>query len=147
MHQPAAPKAGAPGPAPEQQTQTAQPAPAGAEHQQPPPSMGLLGSPLFLMLLFVPFIFLMWRRNKKETEARAKLKKGDKVIAGGGLVGEISDIDERIAKVKIAPGVTVQVLTTGLSAFEDTSKAAESVKDAKAKAEKGKASEKPAEGK
>src|SRR5689334_2461216 len=105
MLQPAGPKAASPAPAP--QTQTPQPAPAGGSpQQQPPPSMGLLGSPLFLMLLFVPFIFLMWRRNKKENEARAKLKKGDKVVAGGGLVGEISDMDERIAKVKIAPGVT-----------------------------------------
>lgn len=143
MLQPMAPKAGNPAaaPPPAQQTQTSQPAPAGADHQQPPPSMGLLGSPLFLMLLFVPFIFLMWRRNKKENEARAKLKKGDKVIAGGGLVGEITDIDDRVAKVKIAPGVTVQVLTNALQPYEDTSKAAESVKDAKAKAEKVKGAE------
>jgi len=99
--------------------------------------MGILGSPLFLMLLFLPFIFLMWRRNKKENEARSKLKKGDKVIAGG-LIGEITDMDERVAKVKIAPGVTVQVLTTALSVYEDAStKAAESMKDAaKAKQEK-----------
>ena len=136
MLQPAAPKAGSPAPA--EQTQTAQPAPAGGAQQAPPPSMGILGSPLFLMLLFLPFIFLMWRRNKKENEARSKLKKGDKVIAGGGLVGEISDMDERVAKVKIAPGVTVQVLTTALSVYEDAStKAAENMKDAaKAKQEK-----------
>lgn len=137
MLQPAGPKAGSPAPA--EQTQTAQPAPAAGSHEeQPPPSMGLLGSPLFLMLLFVPFIFLMWRRNKKENEARAKLKKGDKVIAGGGLIGEISDMDERVAKVKIAPGVTVQVVATSLSAFEDAStKAADAMKDAaKAKQEK-----------
>lgn len=135
MLQPAAPKAGSPAPA--EQTQTAQPAPAGAAPQAPPPSMGILGSPLFLMLLFLPFIFLMWRRNKKENEARSKLKKGDKVIAGG-LIGEITDMDERVAKVKIAPGVTVQVLTTALSVYEDAStKAAESMKDAaKAKQEK-----------
>jgi preprotein translocase subunit YajC len=90
--------------------------------------MGFFGSPIFLMLLFLPFIFMMWRRNKKETEARGKLKKGDKVLAGG-LIGEIVDIDERIAKVKIAPGVTVQALATALSVMEDP-KAAQTAKEA-----------------
>ncbi len=80
--------------------------------------MGILGSPIFLMLLFVPFIFMMWRRNKRETEARGKMKKGDKVLAGG-LIGELMDQDERIAKVKIAPGVTVQVLASALSPLEE----------------------------
>jgi len=131
MLQPTGAKAGPASPAPVQ----AQPATQGApEHgAQQPPSMGLLGSPLFLIILFVPFIFLMWRRSKKENEARAKLKKGDKVVAGGGLVGEITDVDERIAKVKIAPGVTVQVLTHALSPFEEAKPAAEPAKDAKAK--------------
>jgi preprotein translocase subunit YajC len=91
--------------------------------------MGFFGSPMFLMLLFVPFIFMMWRRNKKENEARGKLKKGEKVVAGG-LVGEIVDIDERFAKVKIAPGVTVQALTNALTTLEEPAKTADS-KDAK----------------
>jgi preprotein translocase YajC subunit len=99
--------------------------------------MGLFGSPLFLMLLFLPFIFMMWRRNKKETEARSKLKKGDKVLAGG-LIGEVVDIDERIAKVKIAPGVTVQALASALSPMEEPKPAVDAAKDAKAKAKPGK---------
>ncbi len=93
--------------------------------------MGIFGSPLFFILLFLPFIFIMWRRNKRETDARAKLKKGDKVVAGAGLVGEIVDIDERIAKVKIAPGVTVQVLASALGPFETGAPAAAAPKDAK----------------
>jgi preprotein translocase subunit YajC len=116
--QPAAPKAGSPAAPPAAQTQTSseghgaggQPAPAA-------PAMGILGSPIFLMLLFVPFIFMMWRRNKKETEARSKMKKGDKVVAGG-VVGEIMDVDDRFAKVKIAPGVTVQVVASAMTPLD-----------------------------
>jgi preprotein translocase subunit YajC len=131
MLQPAAPKAGTPAVA--GQTQEAHPAAPAAG--QPPGVGSIFGSPIFLMLLFLPFIFMMWRRNKKETEARSKMKKGDKVIAGG-LIGEVVDTDERIVKVKIAPGVTVQALASALSPLEepkpaDTSKDA---KDAKAKA-------------
>jgi len=135
--QPSGAKAGPASPAPAQpQTTQAQPEHGG---QQQPPSMGLLGSPLFLIILFLPFIFLMWRRNKKENDARAKLKKGDKVIAGGGLVGEVSDIDDRIAKVKIAPGVTVQVLTHALSPLEEPAKTPAKEPEPKPKADKGKA--------
>ncbi len=121
--QPAAPKAGSPGAPAAQQTQTSTQAPSGGGGQPPPPSMGIFGSPIFLMLLFLPFIFMMWRRNKKETEARAKMKKGDKVVAGG-IVGEIIDVDERFAKVKVAPGVTVQVVAHALSPLEETKPAA-----------------------
>ncbi len=115
MLQPAAAKAGSPAAIAQPDTHTAAPS-----QGTPPPSgpASIFGSPLFLMILFLPFIFMMWRRNKKETEARGKLKKGDKVLAGG-LIGEIVDIDERIAKVKIAPGVTVQALATSLSVMED----------------------------
>lgn len=137
--QPAAPKAGSPVAPPAQQTQTQQPAPSGGG-AQPPPSMGILGSPIFLMLLFLPFIFMMWRRNKKETEARQKMKKGDKVVAGG-VVGEIMDVDERFAKVKIAPGVTVQVLASAMSPLEEAKPAAADAKDTKGKDAKAKPAE------
>ena len=92
--------------------------------------MGILGSPIFLMLLFVPFIFMMWRRNKKETEARSKMKKGDKVVAGG-LVGEIVDVDDRFAKVKVAPGVTVQVVANMMTPLDAAVPAPAAAKDAK----------------
>ena len=87
--------------------------------QPPLRRWGSSGSPIFLMLLFLPFIFMMWRRNKKETEARSKMKKGDSSVLAGGLIGEIMDTDERIAKVKIAPGVTVQALVTALQPMEE----------------------------
>jgi preprotein translocase subunit YajC len=126
--QPAAPKAGSPVAAPAQQTTTASEGHGGAA--QPPPAMGILGSPIFLMLLFVPFIFMMWRRNKKETEARSKMKKGDKVVAGG-LVGEIMDVDDRFAKVKVAPGVTVQVVASMMTPLDTAVPTAAAAKDAK----------------
>lgn len=107
--------------------------------QQPPPGpMGILASPLFMLVIFVPFIWLMFRRNKKEQEARSKLKKGDRVVGGSGLVGELMDVDERFAKVKIAPGVTVQMVVSSVSPL-DAGKQPEptkDLKDAKASADK-----------
>jgi len=86
----------------------------------------------------VPFLFLMFRRQKNEAKARAKLKKGDRVVSTSGLIGEIMEIDDKIAKVKIAPGTTVQMLPTSISPFGGTTDAAkkDDAKDAKPAADK-----------
>jgi len=73
---------------------------------------------LLPFLILVPFLFLSFRRQKKEKAARGSLKKGDKVVTTSGLIGELIELDDRIGKVKIAPGTTVQVLATALSPFE-----------------------------
>jgi preprotein translocase subunit YajC len=93
---------------------------------------------LLPFLILVPFLFLSFRRQKKEKEARGSLKKGDRVVTQAGLIGELVDLDERIGKVKIAPGTTVQVLASALSPFEATvstekkDKDLEDLKEAKA---------------
>src|SRR5262249_50286207 len=91
--------------------------------QQAPPSGGGLGAlGTFLpLLIMVPFLFLMFRRSKKEAEARSKLKKGDRVVSQSGIIGELVEMDERIAKVKVGPGLTMQMLATSLSPFEASS--------------------------
>ena len=109
------PKAGTPG--------VADPAgaPAGAAAPaSPPPSMVTM---LLPFLILVPFLFLSFRRQKKEKAARGSLKKGDRVVTTSGLIGELVDLDERIGKVKIAPGTTVQVLASALSPFDPASPA------------------------
>jgi preprotein translocase subunit YajC len=96
-------------------------------------------NPLFTMapfLVLIPFLFLSFRRQKKEKEARGSLKKGDRVVTTSGLIGELMELDERVAKVKIAPGTTVQVLSNSLSPFEQaerkTGQGLDDLKEAKA---------------
>ncbi len=104
------------------------PAPSGAPASPPPPGGGLM---MFLpFLILIPFFFLMNRRNKKEAEARQSLKKGDRVQSNSGLVGDLLELDERFAKVKIAPGVNVQMLASAISPLDP---APEAAKDEKAK--------------
>lgn len=98
------------------------PPPAGGQAAASPPSMVTM---LLPFLILVPFLFLSFRRQKKEKAARGSLKKGDRVVTQAGLIGELVDLDERIGKVKIAPGTTVQVLASALSPFEPTPNAAE----------------------
>jgi len=73
---------------------------------------------LLMMLVFVPILFLMFRRNKTEKDARAKLKKGDRIGSQSGLVGELMEMDDRFAKVKLGPGNTVTMLTSSIQPLD-----------------------------
>ncbi len=100
-------------------------------------ALGQFAPLLMMLVIFVPFFLLMSRRQKKETEARLSLKRGDKVMANSGLIGELVEIDERYAKVKIAAGVTVQMLSNTVSPLVEPAKAADKeLKEAKAVSDK-----------
>ncbi|HVH47271.1 MAG TPA: preprotein translocase subunit YajC [Labilithrix sp.] len=131
------PKQGTPG-----TTQESAPA-GGAPAPQSAPGGGSMVTMLLPFLILVPFLFMSFRRQKKEQEARKNLKKGDKVVTQAGLIGELVELDERIAKVKIAPGTTVQVLASAVSSYEAQAAAASKtdkdladLKEAKATADK-----------
>jgi preprotein translocase subunit YajC len=107
------PKAGTPGVAQDSTPQQGA-APSGGGS----PLAGFM--PILMMLvIFVPFFLLMSRRQKKETAARASLKKGDRVMTNAGLVGELVEMDDRLGKVKIAPGVTVTIVANTITPFVD----------------------------
>ena len=105
-----------PGSAPSQSTSTAAPSPPpGAA---PAPDGGLLGSPLFMLLMFVPLIVMMlWSsrsQQKRQQKVLAELKKGDIVLTQGGLRGKLVELGDRYAKVEIAPGTKVEILKTAV---------------------------------
>jgi preprotein translocase subunit YajC len=137
------PKAGSAAAAQGQDSTTQAPPPAGAAHDQPAPSFGMAF--LLPLLILVPFFFFSSRKQKKEQAERAKMKKGDKVLSTSGLVGELIELDERFAKVKLAPGITVQMLASTLGPLDvadtstsksDDKDALKDLKDAKVIAEK-----------
>ncbi len=107
--------------------------PAAAAQSGGSPLSGFV-MPLMMLVIFVPFFLLMNRKQKKETRARAALKKGDRVMTNAGLIGELVETDERIAKVKISPGVTVQIVANTISPFAEPEKVP--AKDLKEAAEK-----------
>jgi preprotein translocase subunit YajC len=112
--------------------QDSAPSPSGAQGHDSGGIMNFLPS-LFMVAVLVPIFLLMSRRQKKESEARASLKKGDRVSSTGGLVGELVEMDDRYAKVKLSAGVTVQFLTSAISPLAEPAKAAnKDLKEAKA---------------
>lgn len=72
-----------------------------------------LTSFLPMILIFVVFYFLLIRPQQKKAKAQQQflnnLKKGDEVIAGGGLHGKITGITDSVVTLEIADNVRVKV--------------------------------------
>lgn len=94
-------------------------------------NMGLV---LVLVILFyVLMIMPQQRRFKEHTAMLAQLKKGDKVITGGGLLGKVDKIvnDEEIV-VDLGGGMKVTALRSTISTKNDVVLKGKPANDAKA---------------
>jgi len=92
---------------------------------------------MFVVLFGVMALFLWQSRSqqKKQAQAVAALKKGDRVATQSGLIGRLVDKDERYAKLEIAPGIKVEVLLTSVSGRDADPTTQGSAKPASAKKE------------
>lgn len=65
------------------------------------------------------FYFMLWRPQKIEQKKRMEmldaLKVGDKVITIGGMLGEITKIDEKKVTLKLAENVEIDFLRTAVA--------------------------------
>ena len=72
-----------------------------------------------LVLVFVIFWLLLIRpqqRRMKEHQAQiSAVKKGDRVVTGGGLIGKVTKVGDTEVEVELAQGVRVQAVKSTLS--------------------------------
>lgn len=75
--------------------------------------MSTLTGMLPLVLMFLVLYFVMIRpQMKRQKEHRAMvdaITKGDEVVAGGGIMGRVTRINEQYVYVEISAGVEVQM--------------------------------------
>ena len=68
-----------------------------------------------LVLIFVVFYFLLIRPQQKKMKAQkaliASVKRGDKIVTGGGIIGTVTKVTENESEiqVEISPDVKVKV--------------------------------------
>jgi preprotein translocase subunit YajC len=66
-----------------------------------------------LILIFVVFYFLLIRPQQKKAKEHqnylANLKKGDKVVTGGGIHGQITGLTDTVVTLEIAENVRIKV--------------------------------------
>jgi preprotein translocase subunit YajC len=81
---------------------------------------GIWAQLLPLVLIFFVFYFLLIRPQQKKLKAHvdmvSALRRGDKVVLGGGIIGSISRIvDDKEVLVEIAPGTEVRVVRSAIA--------------------------------
>ncbi len=76
-----------------------------------------------LVLIIVIFYFLLIRPQQKRLKAHqsmiGELKKGDKVVTSGGIIGTVQDVSEDTLRVEIADKVRVSVKRDTITALAD----------------------------
>ncbi len=91
-----------------------------AQAQTQSPLVSLV--PIFLV--FGIFYFLLLAPMRKRQKALQKvvegLKRGDKVVTNGGLIGEIAAVEDRIVHLKLGENVKVRVLKSAIAGLEGT---------------------------
>jgi preprotein translocase subunit YajC len=72
-----------------------------------------------LILIFVVFYFLLIRpqqkRMKEHREMLSNLRRGDRVVTGGGIIGQIVKVGDDELTVEIGEGMRVKVLRSTVS--------------------------------
>jgi preprotein translocase subunit YajC len=75
------------------------------------------------LLIFALFYFLLIRPQQKRQKAHRQmleaLKKGDKVVTNGGLMGQVAAVAKDVVTLQVADNVRVRVLRTEIMSLQD----------------------------
>ena len=91
--------------------------------------MAMLGQFIPLILIFFVFYFLLIRPQQKKAKEHQNyldnLKRGDKVITGGGIFGQITGLTDTVVTLEVAENVRIKVSRSSiLGSAADAEKAA-----------------------
>lgn len=100
----------------------------GAAVAQPDSTVSFIINTVPLVLVFVIFYMLMIRPQQRRMRAHqaevAGVKKGDRVITGGGLMGRVKRVSDTEVDVELAPGMVVTAVKSTLTQVVDPAKPA-----------------------
>jgi preprotein translocase subunit YajC len=75
-----------------------------------------------VLVIFAIFYFLllapMRKRQKAHQALLAELKRGDRVVTNGGLIGEVAAVEEKVVHLKLSDNVRVRVVKTAIAGLE-----------------------------
>jgi preprotein translocase subunit YajC len=98
----------------------------------PPPTSGggaasILIQLVPIALVLVIFFFLVIRPQQRERRRReemlAAIKKGDRVVTSGGLIGTVVGISDRKLTLKLGDSVRVECLRSAVTGLDGETKA------------------------
>ena len=81
-----------------------------------------------IILMVVIFYFLLIRPQQAKVKAQREMlggvKRGDRVVTGGGLVGRVTKVDGDEVEIELAANVRVRAIKSTLTEVRGTSKPA-----------------------
>ena len=82
-------------------------------------AMGMINAIMPMVVMGAIFYFMLWRPQKQQQNKRQQmldaLKVGDKVITIGGMLGEITAINDSKVTLKLAKDIEIEFLRTAVS--------------------------------
>ena len=96
-----------------------------AAAQGQPGWFGLVPMILIFGIMYVLLFLPMRRRQKALQKLIEELKRGDRVITNGGLVGEIAEVEPKFIHLKVAPNVKLKIAKSAVAGLESDPSAAE----------------------
>ena len=100
-----------------------------------------LMSLLPMVLIFVIFYFLLIRPQMKKQKEQQNminaLKKGDNVMAAGGIVGTIANIDEKFVLLEVSADTKIKVARNSITELMDKKTIKSTTKKPVSKKKKG----------
>ncbi|MFV9875954.1 MAG: preprotein translocase subunit YajC [Rickettsiales endosymbiont of Dermacentor nuttalli] len=92
-----------------------------------------LSSLLPFILIFCIFYFILIRpqvkKQKEHVAMLESLKKGEKVITTGGIIGNVSKIEDNIVHIEIASEIKIKVIKSSIAEILDREKDAKVLKE------------------
>jgi len=75
-----------------------------------------------IFIIFGIFYFLLLAPMRKRQKALQKLieglKRGDRVVTNGGLLGEVAAVEDRVVHLKLSDTVKVRVVKSAIAGLE-----------------------------
>lgn len=75
-----------------------------------------------LVMMIAIFYFLLWRPQQKQVQEaksfRESLKKGDKVITAGGIIGVVQKLDGEQLELEVAPKTRLRMVRSQIVQYE-----------------------------
>lgn len=74
---------------------------------------------IMMVAMVVIFYLLLWRPQSKRAKEHRNLvnnlQKGDEVVTSGGMLGTITQVDEKFIVIKVAEGVEIKLQRSAIS--------------------------------
>ncbi|HZQ27099.1 MAG TPA: preprotein translocase subunit YajC [Acidimicrobiales bacterium] len=77
--------------------------------------MGLVPFALILVAMWLFLVRPQQQRVRAQRDLLASLSVGDEVVTAGGVIGRIVELDDKQARIEVAPGVTLTFLRAAVS--------------------------------